>query len=398
MNSQANIQSDRPAVFDPIAAAHAIVPTLEETSLASEEGRQIAASAVAALAQSGLSRMLTPITHNGFELSPSAHIRSCRILAEGCSATAWVHMVCGAHNFVLGRYPQECQQEVFDGNPDALIPGTLAPQGLARQTEDGWILNGRWQFSSGVDHGDWLLIGARAVDSNGEDALLPVHVFVPKRDVKVLDTWHTLGMRGTGSKDLIAEDVFVPAHRSMATPTMFNGDFAGDAGDTYRLPVAGGLAAMLSATVLGIAERGLNQFVDATRVREDVYHGGSKAEKTSIQLRVAEARGELEVAALLMNKNCDLFDQALANCKPVMDLEQRAAIRWNAAYIVELCRRATERVFAVAGAHAIYNDSGLQVVYRDINTACHHAIIDFDGIAESRGKIELGLTSSIVGI
>ena len=155
---------------------------------------------------------------------------------------------------------------------------------------------------------------------------------------------------------------------------------------------------MLSATVLGIAERGLNQFVDATKVREDMYVGGSKAEKTSIQLRVAQARGELEVAALLVEKNCDIFDQAMAHHEPPMDLEQRVALRWNAAYIAELSRRATERVFAIAGAHSIYNQSSLQSVYRDINTASHHAIVDFDGIAETRGKLELGLTDGIIGV
>jgi alkylation response protein AidB-like acyl-CoA dehydrogenase len=307
-------------------------------------------------------------------------------------------MVCGAHTYVLGRYSARCQEEVFDGNPDVLLPGTLAPQGLARQTQGGWVLNGRWQFASGVDHGDWLLIGAKAVPDDGETGLSPIHVFVPKSDVTVLDTWHTLGMRGTGSKDLVAEDVFIPEHRAMATPSMFNGNFEGDAGALYRLPVAGGLAAMLSATVLGIAERGLNQFVDATKVREDVYVGGSKAERTAIQLRVAHARGELEVAALLVEKNCEIFDQAMARNEPPMSLEQRAAIRWNAAYIAELSRRATERVFAIAGAHSIYDDSSLQGVYRDINTASHHAIVDFDGIAETRGKLELGLTTGIVGV
>jgi len=205
-------------------------------------------------------------------------------------------------------------------------------------------------------------------------------------------------MRGTGSKDLEANDVFVPDHRCMVTPTMFNGDFPGDAGALYRLPVAGGLAAMLSATVLGIAERGLHQFVDATRVREDVYYGGGKAEKASTQLRVAEAHGELEVAALLVEKNCGIFDQAMAANDPPMNLEARAAVRWNAAYIVELSRRAIERIFAIAGAHSIYNESVLQRVYRDINTASHHAIVDFDGVAETRGKIELGLTKGIVGV
>ena len=381
--------------FDPIGAAHSVVPALAQAAAATEDKRQVDQSAITALRESGLSRMLTPRSHGGYELSPSAHIRSCLITAEGCSAASWVHMVCGAHTFVLGRYPEQCQREIFDGNPDVLIPGTLAPQGVARQSQDGWRVSGRWQFASGVDHGDWLLLGARALAANGNDALPPIHVFVPKKDIEVLDTWHTLGMRGTGSKDLVAQDVFVPAHCAMATPQMFNGDFEGEAGATYRLPVAAGLSAMLCATVLGIAEKGLNQFVDATKVREDIYVGGGKAGKTSIQLRVAEARGELEIAAMLVEKNCDLFDQALNDNKPPMSLESRAQIRWNSSYVVELSRRATERVFAIAGAHSIYNDSVLQRVYRDINTATHHAIVDFDSIAEVRGKLELGLAGEV---
>jgi 3-hydroxy-9,10-secoandrosta-1,3,5(10)-triene-9,17-dione monooxygenase len=225
-----------------VEAARAIIPILKETAQSSESQRKVDSAAIRALQQSGLSRMLAPANVGGYELSPSAHIRSCRTLAEGCSATSWVHMVCGAHTFVLGRYPQKCQEEVFDGNPDALLPGTLAPQGQARQMKGGWVLNGRWQFASGVDHGDWILIGAKAVADDGETGLPPVHVFVPKHALSILDTWHTLGMRGTGSKDLVAEDLFVPGHRSMATPSMFNGDFAGDAGALYRLPVSGGHA------------------------------------------------------------------------------------------------------------------------------------------------------------
>ena len=225
--SSTNAAISNPA-FDPVGAARAIIPVLKESAERSESQRCVDSAAIQALQQSGLSRMLAPASLGGYELSPSAHIRSCRILAEGCSAASWVHMVCGAHTYVLGRYPQQCQEEVFDGNPDILLPGTLAPQGKARQTTGGWVLNGRWQFASGVDHGDWLLIGAKAVADDGETGLMSVHVFVPKSDLTVLDTWHTLGMRGTGSKDLVADDVFVPDHRAMETPLMFNGDFEGD--------------------------------------------------------------------------------------------------------------------------------------------------------------------------
>ena len=114
--------------FDPIKAAHSVVPALAQAASATEDKRQVDQSAITALRESGLSRMLTPRSHGGYELSPSAHIRSCLITAEGCSAASWVHMVCGAHTFVLGRYPEKCQREIFDGNPDVLIPGTLAPQ------------------------------------------------------------------------------------------------------------------------------------------------------------------------------------------------------------------------------------------------------------------------------
>lgn len=377
--------------FDPIAASHAVIPALKEASANGEKSRKADKAAMEAMRQAGLARILTPKQFDGYEMSPSAHIQSCRITAHGCASASWVHMVCGAHTYVLGRYPLQCQEEIFDGDPDIRIPGTLAPQGTARKVDGGWELNGRWQFGSGVDHGPWLLLGARGIAENGKDPRPPIHAFAPKSEIEVDDTWHTLGMRGTGSKDLVAHDLFVPEHRTMPTAEMFLGTFPGDAGALYRLPVAAGLASMLSATVLGMTERGIGHFVDITKVREDAYVGGSKAAKVGIQMRVAEALGELDLAAALVERNCAMFDSAMSENNAPMDASVRAHLRWNASYTVELCRRATERVYAVAGAHAIYDTSELQRLHRDVNTACHHAIVDFDGIAEVRGRLALGL-------
>ena len=377
--------------FDVVGASQSVLPELEQVSRASEERRQVDPRAIAAIRKAGLSRMLTPRRFGGYELPASDHVRSCTILAHGCAAASWVHMVCGAHTFVVGRYPEACQAEVFGDSPDVLIPGTLAPQGLARKSAGGWVLEGRWQFGSGVDHGPWLLVGAKAVSENG-DALPPVHVVVPRESIAVDDTWYTLGMRGTGSKDLVADAVFVPEYRSMPTRELFRGDFEGEVSALYRLPVAGGLAAMLAGTVLGLAQRGLQQFIDATRVREEVYTGASKASKPGVQFRVAESLGEIELAELLVGRNCALLDDAMTANRPPLDVETAARIRWNAAYAVELCRRASERVYAAAGANAAYDDSRLQRWYRDVNTACHHAIVDYDGILEARGRIHLGLS------
>ncbi len=381
--------------YDPIKETEAILPQLAAVTHNSDLQRRVDDSAIEAMHRAGLARLLTPKRYGGHEMAPSAMIQTCIITATACSAASWVHMVCGAHTFVVARFSDACRDEVFGDDPDVLIPGTLAPQGSVSRDGDGWRLNGRWQFGSGVDHGPWLLLGALGEKDDAGGRLPPLHVVVPTADIQVDDTWFTLGMRGSGSKDLVAEDVFVPAHRAMPTVPLFMGTFEGDVEPLYRLPVMGGLASMLAGSVLGMAEAGLAQFTDVTKVRREIYAGAKKAEKVGMQMRVAEAGGELASARRLVEANCVLLDGALAANEPPVDLKDRVQIRWNAAYAVELCRRATERIFAAAGAHAIYDDHPLQRLHRDINTASHHAIADFDGVAELKGRVELGLDKDL---
>lgn len=377
--------------YDPYSAARAIVGRLSESAPRSESLRRLDEDAVAAIKGAGLARLLTPKEFGGHELPLRAQVLTCAITARGCSAASWVQMVCGAHNYVAGRYPAKCREEVFGDDPDVLIPGTLAAQGTVKRVDGGWIVDGRWQFGSGIDHGPWLIFGARGIDDPKHGSAPNMHVIVPKSDVEVVDTWYTLGMRGTGSKDLVVKELFVPDYRAMPTVELFLGTFDNPVEPVYRLPVLGGLATMLSGSVLGMAERGLEEFVDYTRVRQDIYGSGAKARRVSMQLRVAESSSEIQLARKLVEESCDIFDAALADDNPPLGVEVRAQLKWNAGYAVELCRRAIERIFAASGAHSIYDTSKLQNVYRDINTACHHAIADFDGAAEVRGRLILGL-------
>lgn len=377
--------------YDPYATARSIVGALNAKSGYSEKIRQLDNDSAALIKSAGLTRLLSPKKYGGYEFSPRSQILTCAITARGCSAASWVQMVCGAHSYVVGRFSEKCQDEVFGGHPDVLIPGTLAAQGTVRRADGGWLLNGRWQFGSGADHGPWFLMGARGVAGEGSDAPPPMHVVVPRSDMEVDDTWFTLGMRGTGSKDLVANDVFVPDYRAEPTVETFLGTFERPAGSLYRLPVMGGLASMLSGSVLGMAERGLDLFTDYTRVRADTYAGGAKAQKPGIQFRLAEASAEIALARKLVEENCDLLDTAMEAGHLPMPIEARARLKWNAAYSVELCRRAIEKLFAGSGAHAIDDRSDLQTIHRDINTACHHAIVDFDGALELRGRLMLGL-------
>ncbi len=373
--------------FDYMAAARAILPRLAATADNSERLRRLDDDAAAALRESGLARLITPKQFGGFEMSPSAHIRTCAELSHACSAASWVLMVCVAHDYVIGRFPEECQKEVYEGDADNLIAGSLAPQGAIERVKGGWRLNGRWQFGSGCDHSPWFLLGTKVVNPE-PDGYLNYHVMVPRADVELDDTWHTLGMRGTGSKDLVVHDAFVPNHRAMPTYPTFMGLSPHAKAATYRLPVYSGLPSMLSASVLGMAERGLKHFIEKTSARKTA-HGVSKAESASMQQRVAESGAEIASARRLLEDMCDRFDTAMAADQAPMSAQDRIQFRWDATYVVELSRRAIERLFATSGAHGVYEGNPVYRAYRDINTACHHAVVDFDTVSGLRGQLTL---------
>ena len=380
-----------PAI-DPVTAAAAISEVLRSNAAESERLRQVAPESVHAMEEAGLWRVLVPASHGGAEAGLRPLIDTLFVVAAADPAAGWVQMVSNAHAWIVGNFPDRCRAEVFADGPDRCIPGTLASQGKASRVDGGWRLDGRWQFASGVDHGDWLLVGAVA-DELPESPTRLLHLIVPKADVVVDDTWYTLGLRGTGSKDLIACGVFVPEHRAMATKLLFDGESPyGEGGATYanRLPVLVCLSVQLSAAVVGIADGAMALHIERTADRCEVYTRAPKSQSAGAQIRVAESATELHLARRLVQEAADRCDE-VARTGDRLTIDERAELKWHASYAVELARRATDRVFASAGAHGIYDDSRLQARYRDVNTACHHAIVDFDGNAQMYGRTRLGL-------
>jgi alkylation response protein AidB-like acyl-CoA dehydrogenase len=292
-----------------------------------------------------------------------------------------------AHDYIIGRFPEECQREVYEGDADNLVAGSLAPQGTIERVEGGWRFTGRWQFGSGCDHSPWFILGARAANPGPDDYIIH-HVMVPRADVILDDTWHTLGMRGTGSKDLVVNNAFVPEHRVMPTTPTFLGLSPHAKAPTYRLSVYSGLPAMLSGSVLGMAEAGLKAFVDATSTRTTAY-GVAKGKNPIMQKRVAESTAEVAAARRLLEDMCDRFDALMEIDQAPMSAQDRIQMRWDAAFVVELSRRAIERLFAAAGAHGLYEGNAVYRAFRDINTACHHAVIDFDTVSNLMGQFRL---------
>lgn len=377
-------------MIDVVGNAEKVVDPLKGTVDESESLRRLTDRAVALLHESGATRLVSPARFGGDELSPRALVEAERVIAHGSPAASWVLMVTGAHTFIAGRLPAQGQDDLFGVDPGMLIPGVPSPRGTCTPTDGGYLLNGRWPYASGADHGDWVMVGSRGVPNAQGERCRSQLVVIPKSDVVIDDTWFTLGMRGTGSKDIVLDEVFVPDHRAVNMAEAMAGTVPDIDVPLYRLPIPATLSTMLLGTIVGMAERGLELFIEQARTRRDAYTGASKVDSALVQQRVAEASGEISCAWLLTQQSCDLLESAMDRDGP-MPIDARAQVRWNVSYAGELCRRAVDRLYAGAGAGAAHDGNVLQAVFRDINTGTHHAMLDFDTSIETQGRYLLGL-------
>lgn len=358
---------------------------------ATRTDRKVRPENIAAMRETGLFRLCQPGRIGGWELGLAQMHGTVATLAETCPASAWVLMVLTAHTWMLGMFPEAAQDEIAADDPDTLVAGSLAAAGSAKPVQGGWRVSGRWPFASGCDHARWNLIGVKV--EPGEDRPVQIHALAPLRDYRISDNWHVMGLEGTGSKELVLDGVFVPAHRTVPTGTLFLGRSEAarrHATGLYLNPVASGLAYHVSAAVLGIARAMLREMLSATAVRGDKYTGTKKAESAGLQMRIATADAEIKAAAALLAEAARDFT-LLSDARQVADVPLRSDLRMRITYAVQLCRNAADRLFAAAGANAAYLSSPLQGLFRDMHVATHHAMVDLDSAAEARGRILLGL-------
>lgn len=363
--------------------------TLAANAAASETAHELAPASKAALADAGLLRLLVPSRAGGEEAELATALAAMSAVAEVCPAAGWVMMVSTAHDLVMGGFPEAAQDEVYGDGPDDVFPGSLATTGGLSATDGGWRLNGKWPFASGAARGGWFLLGT-AVREDGQRPV-PYHVVVPADDLRLDDDWRTLGLRGTGSVTVHAENVFVPDHRGINTGALFRGESEWQLRHPTRLfktPIVGGLSAHLASVTLGMARAGFADALDRVGGQGDRYTGGGKRDRAGLQMRLAEAETELRSAALLLADTAEVL-KAISEGEDTLAARGRA--KHQAAYVIELCARAIGRLMAASGARAAFDGSRLQNAFRDINMARSHAMADHDGAAETRGRLLLGL-------
>ncbi len=233
--------------------AAAISPTLSAHARECDAARKLTAESMAAVVDAGMFRIPQPRRVRGYELSLRTLADAVTCLSEACPSSGWVLMVMGAHHWCLGSFPEAAQDEIFGDGRDGLVAGTLSSQGTASVVDGGFRVEGRWQFCSGVDHAHWVILGCADAATHRPS----VHVVVPRADLEVDDTWHVMGLQGTGSKDVVAHNIFVPAHRAIDTRILFRGaspHAANHATNLYRLSAEAMLSVSVSTAVLGSAK------------------------------------------------------------------------------------------------------------------------------------------------
>jgi alkylation response protein AidB-like acyl-CoA dehydrogenase len=379
-------QIDRAEILRRVAA---ISPALERNSRACDDARQVVPESMHAMVEAGMFRIPQPARVGGYELSLRTLADAVTGLSQACPSSGWVLMVMGAHHWCMGGFPERAQQDVFGGGRDGLVAGTLSWQGTATDVDGGYRVDGRWQFGSGIDHAQWVLLGCGDPQTHGPK----VHVVIPRAEIEVDDTWRVLGLRGSGSKDLVASGIFVPAHHAIDTRLLFSGaspHAANHRSNLYKLSAESMLSMSVATAVLGSAKCALEKFIERTKERRVILTGARKAEHGPTQVRLAEAAGEIHAAELMQHDALAEFDRMMESGEPVT-FEHRARVKWAAAYSAELCRRAVARMFTGSGAHSVYESSPLQAAFRNVNVGAQHASIDFDSTAEMYARWRLGV-------
>ncbi|MGH7779417.1 MAG: acyl-CoA dehydrogenase family protein [Candidatus Binataceae bacterium] len=367
-----------------------VAPALERNARACDEARMLVPESMRIMRDAGLFRITVPERDGGYELPLRTLADAVTALSIACPSSGWVLMVMGAHHWCMGSFSEAAQAEVFAHGGDGLIAGTLSWQGTAASVGGGYRVDGRWQFGSGIDHAKWVMLGC----ADPETREPKIHVVIPRAEIEVDDTWRVLGLRGSGSKDLVAKGIFVPACRAINTRVLFGGTSPharNHPTNLYKLSAEAMLSNSVATAVLGSAKFALEKFIERTRERRTILTGARKAEHAPTQIRLAEAAAEIHSAELLLADTQTLFERFMESGES-MDFAARAKAKWNAAYSAELCRRAVARLYSGSGAHSVYESSPLQTAFRNINVGAQHASIDFDSSAEMYARVHLGVT------
>ncbi|MDB5631255.1 MAG: acyl-CoA dehydrogenase [Tardiphaga sp.] len=376
--------------------AYALLPMLRERAGATEELRRLPPETEKDLHDAGLFRILQPKRVGGSEFDYVALIDFADVLARADASVAWNLVNLASHHWMLAMFDRRAQDLLWNDDVDVLIASSFVfPAGRARKVDGGYLLSGRWPFSSGVDPSAWNML-AGIVSSDDDADGVEYRVFLLKKeDYAIIDTWKSSGLKGTGSNDVEARDVFVPAYMTLAVKDVAGGPSPGsdvNPGVLYALPVFALFAFVLSGVALGNAQACLDDYIEIARHRASTYNRAKLGDLQTTQIKIAEASAKIDAARLIMRRTCiDAMADARRGCIP--DIAEKTRYRRDGAYAVNLCTEAVSLLFAASGARGLYTTGVLQRQFRDAHAINAHIAFSFDAAGTNYGRVALDLPS-----
>jgi len=367
-----------------LARARVAAEVIAPLAVQIEKDRRLPAAAVEALVRAGVFKLLVPQTFGGSQAHPATMVAVIEEIARADGSAAWCTMV-GATSGLMSMHLDEAVAREVYGPEDAVTSGVFAPMGRAVATDGGYRVTGRWPFSSGCEHSKWRMGGAIVMGEGGPAELLPngapdVRSMLFRADeTRVIDTWDTSGLRGTGSHDVEVTDVVVPRERSFSlltgTPT-----HAG-----YTLPFFGVLASGVAAVGLGIARAAIDSFVAMAKSKTPPGSKRTLAHRDLVQMDVAKAEAKLRSARAFLY---EAVEEAVA----APSLVTRARLRLAACHAAEESAGVVAIAYKAGGGAAIYSKSPLQRHFRDAHVVTHHIMVN-DVATTLAGRVLLGVES-----
>ncbi|CAM3339604.1 hydroxylase [Mycobacterium intermedium] len=353
-----------------------------EMSAETDRERRLPDGLVDLLREAGLFRATMPIEVDALELAPGPALRCAEAVARGDAAAGWCVSIAITSALLVAYLPESSRVEMFGGGK-GVAAGVWAPRGTARSVDGGVVVSGRWPFCSGINHADMMFAGCFI-----DEGRVPSVVALRKDDLQVLDTWHTLGLRGTGSHDSVAEDVFVPADRVFS---LFDGPVIDR--PLYRFPVFGFFALSIGAAALGNARAAIDDLVELAVGKKGLGATRTLAERTPTQAAVATADSGLRAARALYYEAIDDAWQASQEPGPV-PLALRNRLRLAATHAVRTSADVVRSMYDLAGGTAIYDGAPLQRRFRDAFTATAHFQVN-EASRELPGRVLLDLPAEV---
>ncbi len=377
-----------------IARASAMIPTLCDRVAVGERDRRLPPETIAELRGAGFYRVLQPKRYGGYEMAPSVMNELQIELSRGDMSVGWVYGVTAVLAFHLALLHERAQDDVWSANPDALLAASYMPTGKATPVEGGFRLSGRWGYASGVDHCDWIFLGGLA--SRTDDAPPDACAFLlPRRDVEIIDNWRTMGLRATGSHDVAARDIFVPAYRVHRHIDRFSGASAGlavNSGPLYRLPLPQLLFRAITSSCIGALQAMLDAFIEHNRARITVM-GASAAADAVAQCVAAETLAAIDEMRAMIHRNVAALTSYAAR-REEAPIRERQIQRMHATMVPERCCALAQRLFKASGTSALLEEKPFARILADLSAARQHAAVQYEQHGRVMGAAMMGIETT----